>query len=118
MSASNIPSEHAEQVTFVNWFRLQYPKVLIFAIPNGGIRHAATARKLKAEGVEPGVPDLFIPRWRLWVEMKRTKGGRLSPEQKDMITYLSGCNYGVIVGHGWESARDQVQEFVKNNLLL
>jgi hypothetical protein len=38
------------------------------------------------EGVSPGVPDLFIPDWLLWVEMKREKGGRVSPEQKDWIS--------------------------------
>jgi hypothetical protein len=34
---------------------------LIFAIPNGGHRHPAVAAKLKAEGVRPGVLDLFLP---------------------------------------------------------
>ena len=33
---------------------------LIFAIPNGGKRHIGTARKLKAEGVRSGVPDIFL----------------------------------------------------------
>lgn len=34
---------------------------LVFAIPNGGHRHKATAGKLKAEGVKAGIPDLFLP---------------------------------------------------------
>jgi hypothetical protein len=44
------------------------------------------AKRLKAEGVVRGIPDLFIPQWNLWVEMKRKTGGRLSPEQKSMIS--------------------------------
>ena len=44
-------SEHSEQVGFVNWFRAKYPKVLIFAIPNGEKRSISVATRLKAEGV-------------------------------------------------------------------
>ena len=91
-----IPTEHAEQVTFVQWFRLQYPGVLIFAIPNGGLRHKRVAEKLVAEGVAKGIPDLYIPAWHLWVEMKRTKGGSLSPDQKEKIAYLEGIGDRVI----------------------
>ena len=53
--------EHNLQIACVRWFRLQYPKHLIYAIPNGGRRNVAVAAKLKAEGVLPGVPDLHIP---------------------------------------------------------
>lgn len=34
---------------------------LMFAIPNGGLRHKATAGNLKAEGVKAGVPDIMLP---------------------------------------------------------
>tara|TARA_B100000408_G_scaffold117945_1_gene96244 strand:+ start:7359 stop:7715 length:357 start_codon:yes stop_codon:yes gene_type:complete len=109
-----LPSEHAEQVTLVNWFRTTYPNVRIIAIPNGGFRDHNTAKKLKAEGVLPGVPDLFIPEWNLWVEMKRQKGGRLSAEQKDWIQYLDACNYAVIVGYGFEDAKEKLIVFARN----
>ena len=104
------PTEHAEQVAFVKWFRLQYPGVLIFAIPNGGDRHAAVAAKLSAEGVTRGVPDLFIPRWRLFVEMKRKKGGRVSPEQQDIMARLKECGYSCIVAHGCDDAIHQLEQ--------
>ena len=107
------PSEHSEQVGFINWFRVQYPKVLIFAIPNGEKRSITVAKRLKAEGVVRGIPDLFIPEWRLWVEMKRKTGGRLSTEQKSMINYLQNIGYTVIVGIGAGDASRQVLEFVK-----
>ena len=70
-----VPTEHEEQREYVRWFRQAYPEVRIMAIPNGGARSPATASRLKAEGVSPGVPDLFVPAWGLWVEMKRAKGG-------------------------------------------
>jgi len=106
-----VTSEHDEQVGFVVWFRSRFPGVLILAVPNGGKRHPGTARKLKAEGVVPGVPDLFVPEWSLWVEMKRAKGGRLSPDQRQVIAYLEGIGHSVIVGHGAEDASRQLIEW-------
>lgn len=102
------PSEHLEQVRFVAWFRKTYPSHWIFAIPNGGDRHRITAAKLKAEGVMRGVPDLFVPSMRLWIEMKRQKGGTLSIEQKEWRDYLQSQGYLWIVGKGFEDAKLQV----------
>jgi hypothetical protein len=93
-------TEHLEQREFVSWFRKTFPGVRIFAIPNGGYRNLATAARLKAEGTVAGVPDLFIPAWGVWIEMKRAKGGSLSDKQKDWRFYLIGCGYTVIVAHG------------------
>ena len=118
ISASKIyPSEHSEQVGFINWFRAKYPQVLIFAIPNGEKRAITVAKRLKAEGVVRGIPDLFIPQWTLWVEMKRISGGRLSPEQRAMIQYLEGIGQKVIVGKGAADASRQILEFLKEEIL-
>jgi hypothetical protein len=106
-----IPTEHEEQRELVRWFRQSWPSVRIFAIPNGGARSKATAGRLKAEGVASGVPDLFIPAWRLWVEMKRTKGGSLSAEQKDWIAYLESVGFCCIVGKGADDAKRQISAF-------
>ena len=109
-----VPSEHFEQREVVRWFRQTWPGVRIHAIPNGGARSKATAGRLKAEGVASGVPDLFIPAWRLWVEMKRVKGGSLSAEQKDWIAYLENLesvNYWCIVGKGAEDAKAKISAF-------
>lgn len=106
-----VQSEHFEQRELVRWFRQTWPGVRIFAIPNGGARSKATAGRLKAEGVASGVPDLFVPAWRLWIEMKRVKGGSLSPEQKDWIAYLESVGYCVIVGKGAESAKELIRAF-------
>ena len=108
------PSEHDEQVGFVNWFRTKFPKVLIFAIPNGGKRLIGAGKKFKAEGVVAGIPDLFIPAWDVWVEMKRESGGRLSPDQREMIKYLESEGYHVIVGKGARDASKQIMEAKDN----
>ena len=104
-----LPSEHLEQVRLVSWFRKTYPDTRIFAVPNGGARTGSQGLKFKSEGVSPGVPDLFVPAWGLWVEMKRQKGGTVSPEQKDWIAYLDDCGYQCIVGRGFEDAKRQIE---------
>ena len=109
-ASKTYPSEHSEQVGFINWFRVKYPQVLIFAIPNGEKRAITVAKRLKAEGVVRGIPDLFIPQWTLWVEMKRISGGRLSPEQRGMIQYLEGIGQKVIVAKGAADASKQILE--------
>ena len=107
------PSEHLEQVRLVSWFRKTYPQYRIFAIPNGGGRSMAQGASLKAEGVTPGVPDLFIPAWSLWVEMKRSTGGVVSPVQRDWIAYLEGIGHRVIIGRGFEDAKSQIEGMKK-----
>tara|TARA_R110000782_G_scaffold66576_1_gene134987 strand:+ start:106 stop:486 length:381 start_codon:yes stop_codon:yes gene_type:complete len=109
------PSEHSEQVGFINWFRSQYPEILIFAIPNGEKRAISVAKRLKMEGVVRGVPDLFIPAWNLWIEMKRVSGGRLSTDQKQMISYLENIGHTVIVGKGATDASQHIRKFMEKN---
>jgi hypothetical protein len=106
-----LPTEHEEQRDLVRWFRRKYGPVRIFAIPNGGYRSMTTAGKLKAEGVIAGIPDLFVPAWLLWVEMKRQKGGRVSPEQADWIEYLEGVGYTCLVCPGSQNAQAQIDAF-------
>jgi len=111
LTTDRIPTEHEEQRELVRWFRQFHPDVLIFAIPNGGGRSKASAGRLKAEGVVPGIPDLFVPAKGLWIEMKRVKGGALSPEQKAMMQYLESVGYRAIVCKGAEDAKAKISAF-------
>lgn len=106
-----IPTEHEEQREVVRWFRQKYLTTRIFAIPNGGYRSRATAARLKAEGVARGVPDLFVPSHNLWIEMKRVKGGRLSPDQRDWIKYLEMLGNTCLVCFGADDAKAQIDAF-------
>ena len=105
---TRLPSEHLEQREFVSWFRKRYAGVRIIAIPNGGIRGAAAGARLKAEGVSAGVPDLYIPAWKLWIEMKRQRDYAVSKEQRDWISYLQEIGDCAIVCRGFNDARTQV----------
>lgn len=73
----------------VKWFRYAYPKhsLMLFAVPNGGHRHIGTARRLKAEGVVPGVADLLllVPNHGyhgLAIELKHGKGKQSESQLK------------------------------------
>lgn len=105
-------SEHVEQVTFLNWFSETFPGIKILSIPNGGYRHPNEAKKLKIEGVLKGVPDLFIPEWNLWIEMKRPFGYKISKEQEEFMEYaVSKCEHCHIYGIGWIDAARKVADF-------
>ena len=69
----------------------------------------AQGASLKAEGVTAGVPDLFVPAWGLWIEMKKATGGVVSPAQRDWIAYLEGIGHSVIIGRGFEDAKRQIE---------
>jgi hypothetical protein len=77
-------SEHQLQASVAEFLGFALPphEAVFCSIPNGGKRAKATAGKLKAEGLQPGAPDLLIL-WKgrvIGLELKTGKG-RLSPQQ-------------------------------------
>lgn len=115
--------EHNLQVACVNWFRMQYPKYakLLFAIPNGGKRHLKTAKAMKAEGAQKGVPDLMlaVPEasdcplyFGLFIEMKSATG-RLSPEQKAYLVALETQGYKTAVCKSFDEFKQTIEEYLK-----
>lgn len=106
-----IPTEHEEQREFIRWFRKTNQDVRILAIPNGGSRTPSTAARLKAEGVSAGVPDLLIPAWNIWIEMKRKKGGKVSAEQKSWHEYLEKIGHKVLICYGSDDAIEKVGKY-------
>ena len=100
-------TESQIQSALVEWFRHRWPGVRIMAIPNGGLRNKVTANRLRWEGVSPGVPDLYIPAWLLWIEVK-TEKGRLSSAQKGWIKYLESIGQRCLVVYGLDDAIDQI----------
>lgn len=107
------PVEHEEQKNFVEWFHAQYPRVLIYAIPNAALRDYKLAAYLRAEGMFAGIPDLHIPAWRCWIEMKRQKGSVISAEQKWCEEYLKGIGDTHFFAYGCADAIKKVQEIAK-----
>lgn len=64
------------QSACVEWFRREYPRYVIFSVPNGGSRNVIEAAHLRKEGALAGVSDLIIlaDGRVLFVEMKSGKG--------------------------------------------
>jgi hypothetical protein len=121
-------SESQEQAAVVRWFRLQYPTETIIAIPNGAVlagdarQRAIAVKRMKAEGMQPGVSDLFIaaPRQGLagmWLEMKATGKTQcsLSKEQKAFLVWMQAAGYAADWAAGAEQAIDKIKAYMANN---
>ncbi len=78
------------QAAIVEWVRTVAPGVLIFAIPNGGLRSKAEAALMEWTGVVAGVPDLTIiaPTGRVFFLEVKMASGRLSEDQRAVLDLL------------------------------
>lgn len=112
--------EDLEQATLIQWCNLQSCKYselkMIFAIPNGGYRNKAEARKLKATGTKSGVPDLFlaVPRngkYGLFIEMKVGRN-KCTDNQKKWIRNLLEQGYEVKVCYSCEEAIQVIKKYL------
>lgn len=115
-----VPLESDIQAAFIVWTKLaqaRYPSLKLgFAVPNGGARAISTALRLKAEGVNPGIPDWILPVPRkshtgLAIEFKRP-GGRATPIQQEKINHLRSEGWQVHVLTDWEAAKNVVIEYL------
>lgn len=116
-AAEKIPTEHTEQAKLVGRLRSFYRGVIVFSVPNGGLRNKREAVRLKAEGVLAGVPDLVVaePAGRyhgLYIEMKRRKGGRVSEDQAKLHKKLRRKGYKVLVGWGVDDVWGDVEAYL------
>ena len=113
-------SEHTEQAILASRVHAFYPKVLVFAVPNGGWRDKREAARLKDEGVLAGVFDLVVLEARggyhgALIEMKRADGGAgLSPEQARFRARARRNGYKTIVGNGADHAWRQLEEYLEH----
>lgn len=138
-------SEHAEQSLVVQWAKLnerQYPELsCLFAIPNLGVkfqgdelRGFALMARLKAQGLQPGMPDLCLPVARggynaLFIEMKRiklrvtkTKGvmreaTKPTPKQEEWHKKLTITGNLVLVCYTAEHAQQAITGYLDSKYL-
>lgn len=107
-------SEHDQQVAVIGYCEAN--GIPVFAIPNGGLRSKRTAAMLKAEGVKPGVPDLFIPLPRgeyagLFVEMKDVKGRPPRASQMEWLDLLNANGYAAYWARGADAAIELIERY-------
>ena len=124
MPTLRFASEHQEQSALFEWagyYKKIVPELeLLFAIPNGGLRHPAVARKLQKEGVQAGVPDTFLPvarggRHGLYIEMKSATG-KVSACQQLWHKLLAQQGYKVVVCWSWTEARDVLLAYLRTEI--
>jgi VRR-NUC domain len=112
--------ERRHQVALIKWVREvkdAYPVLnLLYAVPNGGYRNIYVARKLKAEGVRAGVPDLCLPAARrgyhgLYIEMK-SEEGVATKEQKAFLRSVLEEGYCAVIAEGVDQARSTIGWYI------
>jgi hypothetical protein len=110
-----VRSEFEEQADLVHWFRKTYPDVWIYANRNGGTRTPREKIDQIREGVLAGVADLFAPGFKLYIEMKKTKGGVTSDAQIAFKEHVEQFGYSWILAEGFEDAKAKILVFVSGN---
>lgn len=120
--ASPVPTESQEQQRLFQWAKMQsgkYPELeLMYHIPNEGKRSRITGRRMVAEGLKKGVPDICLPVARggshgLYIELKRTKDWKITKEQEAWMRDLMGQGYQVALCIGWEKAADVILNYLR-----
>ena len=86
-------------------------------VPNGGTRNKREAARLKREGVRAGYPDLILDypscgKHGLRIELKRTKGYSIQPEQKEWIIRLNKAGYAAVFCYGWMNAWEVIKAYL------
>ncbi len=115
-------TERTEQSALFDWAAWQVNMGhealrYMFAIPNGGLRDKIAGGQLKAEGVKPGVPDIFLP-WAsqgyhgLFIEMK-VGSNRPTKEQLEFLTWLSKAGYLAVVAIGFDEAKMVIERYLE-----
>ena len=119
------PSESALQIAVVaGAMRMvgEHPEVaLLHAIPNGDWRGPRVAQRLKAEGVKPGIPDLFLPVPRggyhgLYIELKNGRG-TVSREQWVVMGVLQAHGYLVRILNDLPMALILIRSYLEYQVL-
>ena len=126
----NCPTEYAEQCKIFEWSRLmvatnQEPRLRLLRAGMEGVRLTIGTRvKAKRAGMDSSWPDLFLAvamathesgMWGfhgLFLELKRLKGGTVSPEQKAMHQALREQGYRVEVCRGADAAIATIKDYL------
>jgi hypothetical protein len=112
--ASGKLNEHEEQCLVVKWLRSRPYTLKLWATCNGvvfGMTRENACRYnayLKAEGKDPGVPDLCIgpppASSRMTALEMKSLTGTVSDAQKEWLDYLGSIGWLVLVAYGHEEA--------------
>lgn len=105
------PTEAYEASRLVDYMRAK--KLPFTHVANETTSKLQGARNKRA-GVSKGFPDFLIclPGKLLCIELKRKRGGRISPEQKQWLVWLNSSGCRAIVCYGFEDAKTKIEEML------
>ena len=91
---------------------------MFFAVPNGGIRNAWTAKNLRDEGALSGAPDLvlLVPRHgyaSLLIEMKKP-GGRQSDSQKTFEEAAKEFKNKYVICYSFDEFKRVIEDYLEH----
>jgi hypothetical protein len=118
---TTVRTEHEEQVLLFEWIALHIPRhpelECISASANGLYSTPTHVARAKKAGLSPGYPDIIVDvpaqgYAGLRIELKRTKGGRLRPEQKVWRDRLQSQGYRYLVCKGYLAAWHEIASYL------
>ena len=99
----------------------EFPELeLMHSIPNGDWRGFKTAKKLKAEGLKPGIPDISLPIPRggyhgMYLELKNARGSVKADQWRIMIE-LHKHGYFVALTNSLTKAQCLVLQYLEGEI--
>ena len=113
-------SEKGEQACVVHWLRLK--RLPFIAHMTGIPLHGdyALINALKQAGcLQAGIPDIQIPLpsgpyHSLWIELKKEKGGKVSPEQQAWLSMLERHGHKAVIASGAGQAIEAITQYLKD----
>lgn len=124
------PLESWEQEQIFKWRdenMHKYPELALLHSSGNGLRLTpGQAVKSKKQGLTAGVPDIFLPVSKvfdcpqkgfivyhgLFIELKRIKGSKISPEQTVFMAALENQGYMCRVCYGADEAIETIKQYL------
>ena len=123
-----LATEHQEQSAYFDWVRQKRNTDerynYIFAIPNGAylgggneVVRFSVAKRMKKEGLEPGVPDIMIaypsiPYYGAFLETKRkVKSSKPTKDQTIWLNRLESAGYFATVCRGFDELKAVTEDY-------
>ena len=110
-------TEYQECEILHQWLQLKHIKHTHIGNESqiGGRQGVIRGAQLKRIGQSKGFPDylIIVNDKLIAIEMKREKGGKVSPEQQDWLDALAKAGVDGYVAHGANEAMEIVQRYLK-----
>lgn len=113
--------EHRIQCECVRWFSEHHQDLegRLFAVPNGGQRHAKVGKDLKDEGLIAGVADLILLKTNaeygaLLIEMKSPKGTQQTSQKQWQEKVTRDNEYKYVICRSVEDFKREIEDYLNN----